>query len=162
VGQPQYFLFSPFPKLFSVFSPYLYNLGIAFNGICTVIFSYASAREMRLSRLAACFVTLTYSLCPYVVWLLESHYILWLLPAVVFTILRLARADTVFARAVLGAVMALFLVSMHPEFFFMGVFVGTLLSLCRVAACTSDKDDSTNDLKANFVRLVVSLAVGAI
>ncbi len=159
IGEPEYFIFSPFPKIFSVFSPYLYNLGIVFNDICVVIFTYLIARHLGLSRLSSSFSALTYALCPFVVWQLEMHLITWLIPAIVFTVLKLATGNTMRTRILLGVACSLLLVSMHVESFFIGIFIGVLLAISRILIAN---ENTAKEKTTNLVNLVLTLIAGGI
>ncbi len=128
---------SPVRLLFAL-SPAMqfYNLLLVFQVILAAVFTFALARELGLSRLASIFASLTFALCPYILFYLElllgTSYCLF--PLVFWLFVRLARKHSVANSFAAGAAAALSIVSGHPEAAFWGIiFSATLMSALTIA-----------------------------
>lgn len=141
IGETQYCLFSPFRGIFSAADPYLYNLGIVAKAVIAAVSTFVLARLISLSVSGSLFAAFAYGLCPFVLRELELPNEVQFIPLMAAAFVYLSNRSTLLARATLGAVTALGVASMHPEFFFLSVVYGTVLTLA-IKPIQREREDS--------------------
>lgn len=147
IGETQYCLFSPFRGIFKASDPYLYNLGIVVKAVTAAVSTFVLARLISLSMGASIFASLAYGLCPFVLRELELPNEVQLIPAMAAAFVYLSNRSTFFARATLAAVTALGMASMHPEFFFLSVVYGLVLTLAVRPIQKSNEGETPNTVQ---------------
>ncbi|MBC8000786.1 MAG: hypothetical protein IAF58_22755, partial [Leptolyngbya sp.] len=154
IGETQYCLFSPFRGIFSAADPYLYNLGIVVKAVIAAVSTFVLARLISLSVGGAIFAAFAYGLCPFVLRELELPNEVQFIPLMALAFVYLSNRSTLLARGTLGAVTALGMASMHPEFFFLSVVYGIVLTLAIKPIQREREDRDEGETGGSFVHPV--------
>lgn len=158
VGNIQAMLFSPLHFLFPASNPYLYNLGIVSYIAVGALGVYALCRLMNISQWASALAGLSYALCPHILEAIELSGQLFLYPWIVAGFVFIEKKQKIGAAITFGALLAVALLSMHPETFFVAVLTGVAVGFSSALA-RSEKRWKSSLAYSRLVSIVAAISI---